>query len=132
MKSRYLTAALLALCFTSCASSETAFTSLQLNQIRPGVTTEAQLVGLFGPPDTELTTFEGMSTVAWFRSAGPPISGYLPVVGSCTGGLDVDVQELHVQTGVGGRVLSFSFYQSLGEVKTEQRMEAFRITNYRK
>ncbi len=132
MKSRYLTAALLALCFTSCASSETPFTRLQLNQIRPGVTTEAELVGLFGPPDTELTTFQGMSTIAWIRSAGPPISGYLPLVGSCTGGLDLNVQELHVLTGLGGRVTSFSIYESRGEVKTEQRMEAFRIANYRK
>ncbi len=132
MKSRYLTSAFLALCFTSCASSEVAFTGSQMNQIRPGVTTEAELVGLFGQPDTKLTTFAGSSSIAWFRSPGPPISGYLPIVGVCAGGLDLNVQELHVLTGIGGRVISFSLYQSMGEVKTEQRLAAYRIANYGK
>jgi hypothetical protein len=119
MKIRIVLAVSVVLCLTSCASYE--ITQSKLNQIRKGSTTEADLVELFGPPDTEWSGFQGNISLDWFRSEGPSIAGYLPVVGQFAGGLDLDVQQLSVVIGPGGRVAKVVIYDSNGAVRTSRQ-----------
>ncbi len=127
-KMKFLFAILFPICLTSCASYEMAMPRSNLDRIQPGVTTQADLFAMFGSPDTVSATFEGISSYSWFRSAPPPPAGYLPLVGPSIGGFDFDVQQLFVITGTGGRVLSFSMYDSPGELKTEHRLVNFPVT----
>ena len=120
MKFRFLSATLFALCLTSCASYE--ISQPKLGQIRAGVTTQADLLQLFGPPDTEWTAFRGNSSLDWYRSEGPNVTGYLPIVGQFAGGLDFEIQQLSVTIGPNGRVLSYSLFDSNGAVKADQRV----------
>lgn len=133
MKIRNLFAALLAiLCLTSCASQR-AVTQPAVNQIRPGVTTEADLRQFFGPPDTKLTSFQGWTSLAWFRSLGPKPGGYVPVFGEALGGLDLEVQQLSVVLGNNLRVRSYTVYDSNGRLKTKsRRTETVREVDFRK
>ncbi len=121
MKIRILLAALLTSCLTSCASYHGVLAPPAIKQIQPGVTTEANLVTLFGPPDTRLAAAYGTRTeLTWFRSIPPPPSGYIPFVGQFLGGLDLDVRQLIVILGHGGRVTSYQFYDSNGGVQFEE------------
>jgi hypothetical protein len=114
MKFQIVLAAAAVLCLTSCASYE--ITQAKINQVRKGVTTESDLIQLFGPPDTEWSAFHGNTSIDWFRSEGPSVAGYLPVVGQFTGGLDLNVQQLSIVIGVDGRVASVMIYDSNGAV----------------
>jgi outer membrane protein assembly factor BamE (lipoprotein component of BamABCDE complex) len=133
MKLTILCASLLALCLTSCAAQHSSITSSAVAQIRPGITTEADLVQLFGPPDTRLSTFQGDTSMDWFRSLGANPATYIPLVGQFLGGLDLEVQQLSVQIGRNGRVKKYTTYNSNGMVKTEQtRLGGVRTGDTRK
>lgn len=119
MKIRLLLAGLVAACLTSCASDQ--ITQAKLNQIRPGLTTEADLVQLFGNPDTQLSTYNGTTTLDWIRSEGPPLYGYLPLIGQDIGGMDLDVQQLTVIVAPNRTVRQVRVYNSFGEVQSEAR-----------
>jgi outer membrane protein assembly factor BamE (lipoprotein component of BamABCDE complex) len=117
MKIQLLLAPLLACCFTSCASTGHSITQPKVDQITPGYTTEADLVQLFGPPTTRSTDIYRTTSLDWFRSEGPSWPGYLPLIGSFLGGLDVEVQQLSVVLRADGRVRSFTLYDLNGNVK---------------
>ncbi len=120
MKIRILLAAVATFCLTSCAT-ERPITQATVNRIRPGVTTEADLVHAFGKPDTKAAVYQGRTTLAWFRSLGPAPTGYLPLVGQFAGGLDLDVQQLSVEIA-GGKVASYTVYDSKGAVQSEKTL----------
>ncbi|MGI8432282.1 MAG: hypothetical protein ACR2MW_08345 [Chthoniobacterales bacterium] len=121
MKTRILLAALFTFCLTSCASFDGVLRPTAVEQIQPGVTTEADLVALFGPPDTRLAATQGMRTeIDWFRSVPPEPASYLPVIGELFGGLDLEVQQLSVVLGPGDRVMSYRFYDSDSGVQSEK------------
>ena len=121
MKTRILLAVLLAFCFPSCASYYGVLTPTSIQQIRVGVTTEADLVQLFGPPDTRFSSDSGTrAQLDWYRSIPPEPAGYLPWIGQFFGGLDLQVQQLTVSLGRGGRVVSFRMYDSDGTVISEK------------
>ncbi len=129
MKIRNLLAALGLLCLTSCATDHhEVITQPAVSQIRPGVTTEADLVHLFGPPDTRLAAYQGSTKLDWFRSVAPKPRGYFPVFGQFWGGLDFDVQQLSVSLGQSGRVTEYTVYDSKGAVKAGSH----RTTGYQK
>jgi hypothetical protein len=133
MKIRILFAVVLGFCLTSCATSYFAISRPAVNSIRPGVTTEGDLVTLFGPSDTKWPANRGMTGLDWFRSAGPAAPGYAPVLGQFWGGLDIDVQQLSVFVSPGGRVESYTFYDSDGTIKTENtHRHTTAGVNYRK
>jgi outer membrane protein assembly factor BamE (lipoprotein component of BamABCDE complex) len=118
MKTKLFAAAFLASCLTSGASFGHSITQSKVNQIRPGYTTEADLVRLFGPPIIRSTDIYKTTSLDWFRSAGPGLPAYLPLVGSFLGGLDVELQQLSVELRADGRVRSFTIYDLNGNVKT--------------
>ena len=133
MKMRNLIALLLLSCLTSCASYETAINPTTVHQIRPGATTESDLLELFGPPDTRWVALRGRIALNWFRSLNPDPAGYVPVFGQFLGGLDLEVQELSVVVAPSGRVESFSIYDSNGVVKSEKtRLDVVRAESLRK
>lgn len=121
MKIRILLAILLAFCLPGCASYYGVLTPSSIQQIRVRETTEADLVALFGPPDTRSEAYYGARTqLDWYRSIPPEPAGYLPVIGQFFGGLDVEVQQLTVVLGHDRRVLSYRMYDSNGTVKAEK------------
>ncbi len=120
MKTRILLAALLAFALASCASP--GLTQTKVQQIRLGVTTENDLVQLFGPPGTKWTAYHGNTFIDWIHSDGAGPAGYFPMLGEVSGGLHFDLQELAVIVAPNGRVLSYTIYDSNGATKTEGRM----------
>ena len=117
MKIRNLFAAFLTLCLTSSALPHGAITQPAVNQIRAGITTEADLTKHFGAPDTKLTNDRGYSSLDWFRSLGPSAGGYVPIVGQFLGGLNTEVQQLSVVLGPNGRVLRYEVHSSKNRLK---------------
>lgn len=121
MKIRILFAVLLAVGFTSCASYEGAIKQTEVHRIQPGATTEADLVKLFGRPDTRLEAHYGAQVqLDWFRSVPFGPGGYVPILGQFLGGLDLDVQQLTVVLDRNGRVLNYHVYDSNGTIQSEK------------
>jgi hypothetical protein len=118
MKTTIFLALGLAACLTSCTSYD--ITQAKVRTIQPGVTTETNLMQMFGPPDTRQSEVHGDTTLVWFRSEAPPISGYIPLIGQYTGGLNIDMLQLQVKTAPNGGVRNFSINESLGEVRSEK------------
>lgn len=81
MKNPFLILALLTLSLTSCASYHPAIRQPAVRQIRPGVTTETDLLALFGPPDSRVGSYKGGTNLTWFRSVPPGPAGYVPIFG---------------------------------------------------
>jgi len=105
-------ALLISTCLTSFAWFPPSITQEKLEQIKLGVTTEADLVHLFGPPSTRFVDLKQRVADDWFRSVPMPISGYLPLIGSFCGGLNVDAQQLSVLLTPDGRVIRFEAHSS--------------------
>lgn len=128
MKIRILFAILLASCLTSCASYYGAITQTEVHRIQPGATTEADLVKMFGPPDTRIEAHYGAQIqLDWFRSVAPGPGSYVPIVGQFLGGLNIDVQQLTVLLGRDGRVLRYQIYDSNAAVRTEKVQTQTRV-----
>ena len=98
-------ASIAAICLASCASVGTPIAQQNVSQIKPGVTTEADLVRMFGAPSTKTLDSSGKTLLGWIYSAAQakPAS-FVPVVGAFAGGTDVQVQQLSVLIGKDGRV----------------------------
>ena len=126
---------LLAIAILVCSSLTTwawfppAITQEKVNQIQIGQTTEADLVGLFGAPTTRKTDIRGQVELDWFRSQPIPWQGYLPLIGSFIGGLDIDAQQLYVLLSPRGAVLRFSAYSSATELRAPNQLPSRRRAN---
>ena len=104
MKTRQLISILLgSLCLASHASSGT-IEQQDIDEIKPGITTEADLVHKFGPPDTRVIDTRGNRVLNWIKLGAPPFQGYLPIIGPWLGELDAPWQDLWVQVRANGRV----------------------------
>jgi len=114
MKTKSLVAAfLLSSCLTILASYPATITQENVNQIRPGHTTEADLVNLFGIPTTRFVDLAHYTAIDWFRSVPAPTKSYVPFIGSCLGGLNVEAQQLTVVLSPGGTVVRYEVHSSL-------------------
>lgn len=134
MKIKILIAAILACsCLTSQAWFAQSINQAKINQIQPGQTTEAELVQLFGPPDTKLLDIYHKTSLDWFRSVPPPVSSYIGVVGQFLGGLHLQVQQLSVVLGPSGTVQRYTIFDSTGAVKARTQVRTtVRETKYSK
>lgn len=114
MKSKSLVAVfLLSSSLTIMASYPRTITQENVNQIRPGQTTEADLVNLFGVPTTRFVDLAHFTAIDWFRSVPAPTKSYIPFIGPCLGGLDVEAQQLTVVLSPGGTVVRYEVHSSL-------------------
>ena len=117
MKTKSLVAAvLLSSCLTILASYPSTITQENVNQIRPGQTTEADLVNLFGIPTTRFVDLAHYTAIDWFRSVPAPAQSYIPFIGSCLGGLNVEAQQLTVVLSPGGTVVRYEVHSSLNRL----------------
>ncbi len=121
MKTKFLVAALLiSSCLTILAAYPRTITQENINQIRPGQTTEADLVNLFGVPTTRFVDLAHCTAIDWFRSVPAPAKSYIPFIGSCLGGLDVEAQQLTVVLSPRGTVVRYEVHSSLNRLHAGQ------------
>ncbi len=122
MKTTFLVGALvLSSCLTSWAWAPGRITQANVNQIRVGQTSEADLVHLFGTPTTRFVDLRGNISIDWFRSVPAPPQSYIPVIGPCLGGLNVEAQQLTVELTPGGRVMKYEVHSSLDRLRAGDR-----------
>jgi hypothetical protein len=96
------------LCLASHASSAR-IEQQDINEIKPGITTENDLVQRFGPPDSRLVDTRGDRLLHWTKLGAPPPQGYLPIVGNWLCVLDVSWLDLSVQVRANGRVAHYMY-----------------------
>lgn len=96
-----ITAALLA----GCASAGRPIAQQNVSQIKTGVTTETDLVRLFGPPNSKSLSSEGKTLMMWVYSESQ-VKGttFIPIVGAFAGGVNSRTQTLQVLIGRNGKV----------------------------
>ncbi len=103
--------ALLMLVFlSSCATAGKSITQAKVNEIRPGQTTEEDLVRTFGSPTTRTVDPKGETSLNWFYSSPISAQNYIPIVGPALGGMKVKVCQLWVVLGVNGKVKRYIVY----------------------
>jgi hypothetical protein len=106
-------------CLTSYATADESITQEKINQIRPGQTTEEDLVRTFGPPATQTVCPEEETSLDWFYAAPISAQNYIPIIGPALGGAQVKAWELWVVVGTHGQVKRYIAYQHYanGEVR---------------
>src|SRR5439155_7482919 len=73
-------------CLTSYATAGESITQEKINQIRPGQTTEEDLVRTFGSPATKTVCPPGETSLDWFYASPISAQNYIPVIGSVWAG----------------------------------------------
>jgi outer membrane protein assembly factor BamE (lipoprotein component of BamABCDE complex) len=101
-------------------------TQQKVNQIRPGWTTEEDLVRAFGPPDTKTVCPPGEMTLDWFYVSPISAQNYIPVVGPALGGTHVTTWELWVVLGANGEVKRYIAYGHYVNGETKRYVERSR------
>jgi outer membrane protein assembly factor BamE (lipoprotein component of BamABCDE complex) len=106
-------------CLTSYATADESITQEKINQIRPGQTTEQDLVRTFGSPATETLCPVGERSLDWFYATPISAQNYIPIIGPALGGTQIKAWELWVVVGTRGQVKRYIAYQHYanGEVK---------------
>ena len=107
----YSTFALVMLaCLTTPAKAGHSITQAKINQITPGLTTEADLVRTFGPPATKTVCPPEEMTLDWFYVSPIAAQNYIPVIGPLLGGTQVKAWELWVTLRSNGTVRRYIAY----------------------
>ena len=116
----FFTTSLVALLLgAGCMSSGTNFDSSKVSQIQEGVTTEADLVRLFGPPDNRMIDSSGTVSLDWvYFESRMKGESFIPVVGPLVGGSDSKTKHLNVWLGKDGKVSRFSASGGASELRS--------------
>ena len=106
-------------CLTSYATAAESITQEKINQIRPGQTTEEDLIRIFGSPATETLCPEADRSLDWYYVSPISAQNYIPIIGPALGGAQVKAWELWVVIGLNGKVKRYIAYghYANGEVK---------------
>ena len=110
-------------CLTSNAMAGKSITQAKVNQIRPGLTTEEDLVRAFGPPTTKTVCPPGEITLDWFYVSPISAQNYIPVIGPALGGMHVKAWELWVVLGGNGEVKRYIAYGHYVNGETKRYIE---------
>jgi hypothetical protein len=97
-------------CLTDQAMAGHAITQEKINQITPGLTTEADLVRAFGSPATKTVCPPEEMTLDWFYVRPIAPQNYIPVIGPALGGTQVKAWELWVVLRANGTVRRYIAY----------------------
>ena len=108
---------------TSYAMAGHAITQEKVNEIRPGWTTEEDLVRAFGRPDTKTVCPPGEVTLDWFYTSPISAQNYIPIVGPALGGTQVTAWELWVVLGAHGEVKRYIAYGHYVNGETRRYVE---------
>ena len=103
-----------------CASTGNNFDESKVSQIKKGVTTEAELVQMFGQPQNRAVNSEGQTTLMWHYSEGRVkgesfIPYARPFIGGCT-----SAHKMLTMTLADGKVTSFSSNAGGAETRSNQ------------
>jgi hypothetical protein len=118
-----LLALVMLVCLTSNATAGKSITQEKVNQIRPGLTTEDDLVRAFGPPATKTVCPPGEITLDWFYASPISAQNYIPVIGPALGGTHVKAWELWVVLGASGEVKRYIAYGHYVNGETKRYVE---------
>ena len=118
-----LLAFVMLVCLTSNATAGKSITQEKVNQIRPGLTTEDDLVRAFGPPATKTVCPPGEITLDWFWASPISAQNYIPVIGPALGGTHVKAWELWVVLGARGEVKRYIAYGHYVNGETKRCVE---------
>ena len=103
---------LMAICITAmvgCMSVGTNIDTAKISRIHKGVTTEADLLNLFGEPNQRSVNGNGFKTMEWtYVQSNVTAQSFIPVVGDMFGGAKSANKSLRVTLGSNGRVQDFS------------------------
>jgi hypothetical protein len=81
-----------------------------INEIRPGITTETDLARKFGPPDTGVVDTRGNRLLHWTKLGAPPLHDYIPIIGNWLSEPgDISWLDLWVQVRANGRVDNYMY-----------------------
>jgi len=108
---RSIIALVMLACLTNHAIAGKSITQAKVNQIRPGYTTEEDLVRAFGPPATKTVCPPHEMTLDWFYASPIAAQNYIPVIGPALGGTHVKAWELWVVIGANGEVKRYIAYR---------------------
>jgi hypothetical protein len=103
---------LIAVCITTlvgCMSVGTNIDTSKISKIKKGVTTEADLLNLFGEPNQQSVSGNGLQTMEWtYVQSNITAQSFIPVVGDVFGGAKSANKSLRVTLGGNGKVQDFS------------------------
>jgi len=118
------TLALVMLAFlTGHAMAGKSITQEKISQIRPGQTTEEDLVRAFGPPATKTVCPPEEMTLDWFYLSPISAQNYIPVIGPALGGTQFKAWELWVVLGANGEVKRYIAYGLYANGETKRYIE---------
>lgn len=110
--------ALLVLAVAGCSSVGTPIGRDKVNQIQVGLTTEQDVLRMFGVPSTRTIDISGRAVLSWiFSSASAKPQTFIPIAGAFIGGYNTRLQQLTVLINKKGRVESWSLNDRPSEVK---------------
>ena len=105
-----------------CASTGNNFDESKVSQIKKGETTEAQLIQMFGEPQSRGVNSEGVTTLMWmYTESSVKGESFIPYAGAFVGGSRHKQKTLNV-TLLDGKVQSFS--SSAGGMETRGTTQA--------
>ena len=110
-------------CLTRQATAGNAITQEKVSQIRPGQTTEADLVRAFGPPATKMVCPPEEMALDWFYVSPISAQNYIPIIGPALGGTQVKAWELWVVLGANGEVKRYIAYGHYANGETRRYIE---------
>lgn len=109
-----VTAALVA----GCASVGTPVATQNIPKIKRGVTTEVDLVRMFGNPTDKSISSSGKIVMTWVHSSAQAKgTSFIPFAGPFVGGTNVQVEKLQVVIGKDGRVEDYVMNESHPDIK---------------
>lgn len=106
---RTLLGGLIAVCLSGCMSASQNFNENKVSEIQKGVTTEGDLVRIFGEPSQRSRNGDGSSVLQWmYMESRVRGESFIPYAGAFLGGTDSANKTLVVSLGPNGRVTDFS------------------------
>ena len=107
-----------ALVLVGCSSVGKPIAKEKIKQIQVDVTTEPDLIRMFGVPSTKTLDASGNIVLTWVYShAATKPETFIPVAGAFVGGVKTRLQQLTVLIGKRGRVERYTMNDAPGEVK---------------
>ena len=101
-----------------CASVGKPVVTQNIPKIKRGVTTEADLVRMFGAPTTKTLNANGNVIMIWAHSAAQAKgASFIPFAGPFIGGTNVQVQQLTVLLNSKGTVQNYTMNESHPDIK---------------
>ena len=115
---KYLLYYISALLLVGCASVGTPIVTQNIHHIRKGVTTESELVSMFGAASDKSFDSNGTLVITWIHSAlQTKGTTFIPYAGPFVGGVNVQVEKLVVRMSKNGTVEDYTYNESHPDVK---------------